>query len=101
MGIKLVEDVGAPLAVVAVDIASARFQPKYNEWLAYISTGVGYAGAWMGWGGDFVKNVGIASLPWAVKEIYNRFATTKVTLPWSPRGGGYRTPVEFVGDKQF
>jgi len=72
MAIKMVEDLGAPIAVVAVDLITETTAPTYNEWAAYILAGGGYIGAFMGWGGPFLKNVGIASLPWAAKKIYNR-----------------------------
>jgi len=70
--INVVPDVGAPLGVVAVDLISETWQPDWNEWLAYISAVGGYGAAWMGWGGDFAKNWGIASFPWASKKIYDR-----------------------------
>jgi len=72
MSIRFAEDVGAPLAVVAVDLVSESVAPTYNEWLAYLAAIGGYAGAFMNKGGDFVKNVGIASFPWAAKKAYTR-----------------------------
>lgn len=80
MTIKVVPDIGAPLAVVAVDLATETMSAgKYNEWAAYILAVGGYVGAAMNFGGDFVKNVGIASLPWAAKKIYNRIKTPTTT----------------------
>jgi hypothetical protein len=32
----------------------------------------GYVGAWMGWGGDFLKNVGISALPGAAEKLYDK-----------------------------
>lgn len=72
MAIKLVSDLGAPLAVTAVDLVTETAAPDWNEWAAYIMAVGGYLGGWMGWGGDFLKNVGIASFPWAAKKIYER-----------------------------
>ena len=72
MAIRLVPDVGAPLAVTAVDLITETTAPDWNEWASYIMAIGGYLGASMGWGGDMVKNVGIASFPWAAKNIYNR-----------------------------
>lgn len=72
MAIKLIPDLGAPLAVVTVDLATEAMVPQWNEWAIYGMAAVGYVGGWMGWGGDFVKNVGIASLPLAAKKIYTR-----------------------------
>jgi len=72
MAIRLVPDVGAPLAVTAVDLITETTAPDWNEYAAYIMAAGGYLGAFMGWGGDMVKNVGIASFPWAAKKIYER-----------------------------
>jgi hypothetical protein len=79
MAIKLVDDVLAPVAVVAVDLITETAAPTWNEWASYILAAGGYAGAMMGWGGDMVKNIGIASLPWAAKKIYNRIKTPAAT----------------------
>jgi len=75
MSIKLVPDLGAPVAVVAVDLMTDRYAPKYNEWIAYLLAIGGYVAGWMEWGGDFMKNVGIASLPWAAKKVYTRITS--------------------------
>lgn len=72
MRIDLVNDVGAPLAVTAVELITETTVPQYNEWAAYLLAIGGYAGSMMGYGGDFVKNVGIASMPWAAKKVYDR-----------------------------
>lgn len=72
MRINLVNDVGAPLAVTAVDLITETTVPQYNEWAAYLLAVGGYAGSMMGYGGEFVKNVGIASMPWAAKKVYDR-----------------------------
>ena len=72
MSIRLVPDVGAPLAVVAVDLITETYAPQANEWVSYILAGGSYIAASMGKGGDFIKNVGIASFPWAAKKIYDR-----------------------------
>jgi len=72
MKIKMVEDLGAPLAVTAVDLVTQETAPDWNEWASYIMAGGGYAGALMNFGGEFVKNVGIASLPLAARNIYAR-----------------------------
>ena len=72
MAIRMVPDLGAPIAVVGVDLITETAAPEWNEWAAYIMAVGGYLGAWMGWGGDFMKNVGIASFPWAAKKVYER-----------------------------
>lgn len=93
MAIKMVPDLGAPLATTAVDLITESYAPDYNEWAAYIMAVGGYVGAWMGWGGDFVKNVGISSLPWAAKKLYDRIkggATRSVRFHPTPVSRGMR-----------
>lgn len=68
----MVEDIGAPLTVTAVDLITETAAPDWNEWIAYVMAGGSYLAGWMGWGGGFIKNVGIASLPWAAKKLYER-----------------------------
>jgi len=84
MSIKIVSDLGAPLSVVAVDLVTKSVaEGKWNEWAGYILAVGGYLGGFMNWGGDFTKNVGIASLPWAAKNVYNRvrgISASPVTL---------------------
>jgi hypothetical protein len=72
MGIRMVPDLGAPVTVTAVDLITEATAPDYNEWASYVLAAGGYVSAFMGWGGDFAKNVGIASFPWAAKKIYER-----------------------------
>ena len=72
MAIRMVPDLGAPVTVVAVDLITESYAPGYNEWAAYILAAGGYLAAGFNWGGDFMKNVGIASFPWAAKKIYDR-----------------------------
>jgi hypothetical protein len=85
--INVVNDVVAPLAVAAVDIV-IQTQPTmapYREWAQYAMTVGGYLGAYMGYGGDFVKNVGIASLPLTAKTLYQKYlnpsGATPITYP--------------------
>lgn len=84
MSIKIIPDIGAPIAVVAVDLITESVAAgKWNEWAAYILAVGGYLGGFMNWGGDFTKNIGIASLPWAAKKVYDRVrggASAPVTL---------------------
>lgn len=79
MAIRIVEDVGAPVGVVAVDLITETAAPGWNEWIAYIMAAGGYLGAFTGWGGPFLKNVGIASLPWAAKKLYTRIKGAPVS----------------------
>ena len=71
---RIVEDVGAPLAVTAVDILTTEMAPDWNEWSSYILTGVGYlAGFFMpGKWTPFLTNIGVASLPLTARHIYGR-----------------------------
>ena len=72
--IKVVPDVGAPLTVAAVNIASRSAFPEYHDWLVYGMTALGFVAGWMGWGGDFVKQIGVSSLPLTADKIYTRVA---------------------------
>jgi len=72
MGIKMVEDLGAPGLVTAVDLLTLEAAPDWNEWAAYGMTAAGYLGGWLRFGGDFVKNIGIASLPLTARHIRDR-----------------------------
>ena len=72
MSIKMVPDVGAPLTVVGVDLLAESFIPTWAEYTDYIMTVGGYLAGWMGWGGDYVKNIGVASLPLTARKIYDR-----------------------------
>jgi len=70
--IRLAEDLGAPAVVAAVDIGTEKVKPEWNEYASYIAVGLGYILGAMGIGGNFAKNIGIASLPWAAKHIATR-----------------------------
>lgn len=78
MAINWTNDLGAPLAVTAIDLTIEATRPEWNEWASYLTAGLGYAaaiGMWRGLGivgGDFLKNMGIAAMPWAAKNIYER-----------------------------
>ena len=71
--IRLVPDVGAPATVVGVDLLTQEYAPEWNEWASYIMAGGAYVvaalGLVKGTGGEFVKNMGIASLPLAARNI--------------------------------
>lgn len=74
MSIRLVEDVGAPAAVVAVDMLTLEMAPNYNEIASYLMTGVGYAAGFFLRGkiGDFLTTMGVASLPLTCRAIRER-----------------------------
>lgn len=75
--IRLVEDVGAPALVFGVDWGtdaadkkSAADAFKWNRPVGIALAAVGYiVGGWLGYGGLFVKNMGIASFDWAANSI--------------------------------
>lgn len=73
--IKLLEDVGAPATVIAVDIATMELAPQANEWVSYGLTALGYIAALFGFGGNYVKNLGVTSLPLTARNIYARIRT--------------------------
>ena len=79
MAIKMAADVGAPLVVTAVNVAGRTVFPTYHDWLVYAMTAAGYLGGWMGWGGDFMKNIGVSSLPLTAEKIYDRVKGETVT----------------------
>lgn len=74
MAIKLVPDLGAPVVVFGIDQVAKRTIPEWSEWVVYAETLAGYLAGWMGWGGDFVKNIGVASLPASLNQITERVA---------------------------
>lgn len=69
--IRVVDDVGAPLLVFAADWGTSGVTTaKYNRPVGIGLAAAGYIlGGWLGYGGTFMKNVGIASFPWAANAI--------------------------------
>lgn len=75
--IRLVEDLGAPALVFGADWGtdyadskSAATAFKLNRPVGIGLAAVGYiVGGWLGYGGTFVKNLGIASFDWAANAI--------------------------------
>ncbi len=72
MAIRMIEDVGAPLTVTAIDMITLEAAPEWNEWAAYLMAAGGFVGGFLGFGGPFVKNIGVASLPLAARAIRER-----------------------------
>ena len=77
--LNVIPDVGSPLTVVAVDLLAESFIPAQAEYADYVMTITGYLAGYMGWGGDFAKNIGIASLPLTARKIYDRVKGGTVT----------------------
>ena len=84
--IRIVEDVGAPVAVAVVDMATKSMLPQYNSWINYGMTIIGYGAAYLNKGGDFTKNIGIASLPKSLEQVYALFTSPAAVSS----GVGYR-----------
>jgi len=108
--IRLVEDVGAPVAVAAIDILTSEMAPDYNEMASYIMTGAGYLGGFFlkGTTGDFMTRMGAASLPLTARAIRERIkqpVTRRAGVANQPRlvlrnvPGG--TPVSRSYDREF
>ena len=77
MAINWKDDVGAPLAVTAIDIAVEATAPQWDEYVAYGLPIATWLMAGMNKGGNFVKNMAIASTPTMANRIYRQI-----------RGGG-------------
>ena len=85
--IDLVNDVGAPAVVTAINIGTRAstmtvFGQQVSEIMPYVLTGGGYLAVAMGWAGNkstFVKNIAIAAAPLAFEKLYNRMKGTVVT----------------------
>ena len=92
MTMRLAEDLGAPLVVVAIDLGTEKVKPAWNNWASYITCGVGYVMAAMGVGGNFAKNIGIASLPWAAKHIAVQAGAFAASRPTTSRVRRYPAP---------
>ena len=106
--IKLVEDLGAPVAVTAVDLVTLEVAPDWNEWASYIMAAGGYIGGFMNFGGPFVKNLGIASMDWAARSLYQRVrggmtkrTHRKVFVPHRPVERSYQPEFESVAPHAF
>jgi hypothetical protein len=105
--IKIVEDVAAPATVALVNIVTKEVAPDWNEWGHYILTGLGYVGALMGFGGGYVKNLGVASLSGTVDHIYNRVkggVSSKVAgsrLAYRPASSPVHQPVSRSYQPEF
>jgi hypothetical protein len=70
MKISLLDDLGAPAAVALVNIVTKAKAPDWNDKAHYIMTAVGYGAALLGFGGGFLKNIGVASLSGTADHIY-------------------------------
>ncbi len=72
MAIRIVDDVVSPVIVSAVDVVTLEYAPNWNEWATYGMLAGGYIASALNFGGNMVKNIGIASLPLAVRSVRDR-----------------------------
>ena len=71
--IKLVDDIVGPVGVGALDMLLVAKKPTWNRPVAIASAAGGLVlGGVMrvGKGGNFLKQWGVASVPWAIQSIY-------------------------------
>lgn len=93
--IRWAEDLGIPALVAAVDYGTERLdagkaegETKYNPIVGIVMCAAGYALTAFGMGGNYTKNLGIASMDWAVKGVRQLVAAGGITraLGSSSRG---------------
>ena len=79
MAIKMVPDLAAPLTTTVINIAGRTIMPQWHDWLVYGMTVAGYVGGYMNWGGDYLKQIGVSSLPLTADKLYERVRGGAVT----------------------
>lgn len=73
MAINWMTDLGAPLAVTAIDLVVESVAPQHDEYASYALAGGAWLASSLGWArGDFVKNIAIAATPLAARKVYER-----------------------------
>lgn len=84
--IRWAEDVGIPALVAAADYGTERLdegkapeETKYNPIVGLIMCVAGYGMTAFGMGGNYTKNLGIASMDWAVKGVRQLVAGAGIT----------------------
>jgi hypothetical protein len=87
--INLVNDIGAPVLYSVAEMFVSKKYPAKAKYVHYGAAVAGYAIAMTGIGGrnmgEFAKNVGIAALPMALKNLYNQFSGTANAIPYTTR----------------
>ena len=69
--IRWVDDLGAPAVVTLASIGVDQVKPSLDRPMGIGLSAAGYIlGGYMNIGGNFMKNVGIAAAPWAMRSIY-------------------------------
>ena len=99
--INLLNDIGAPALVTAVNLwarssNTALFGNMATADVAtYAMTAGGYLAAYMGWGGkysEFLKNVAIASAPLSFDKLYTKIKGGTQARPVAMRVSRYPGP---------
>jgi len=78
----LINDLGAPIAVTAIQLGVETAKPEWEEYASYVVAAGSGVAFYMGYGGDFVKNMMVASIPWAARNIYDRVKAATGPYPW-------------------
>jgi len=84
--IRWAEDLGIPALVAAADYGTERLdagrapeETKYNPIVGLVMCAAGYGLTAFGMGGNYTKNLGIASLDWAVRGVRALVAAGGIT----------------------
>jgi len=93
MAIRIAEDVGIPALVAVADYGTERLdrdkaegETKINPIMGMVFAAAGYALTAFGIGGDYTKNLGIASMDWGVRGLRSVLAARGViSAPASSR----------------
>jgi len=85
MAIRIAEDVGIPALVAVADYGTERLdkgkaegETKINPIMGMVLAAAGYALTAFGIGGDYTKNLGIASMDWGVRGLRSMLAARGV-----------------------
>ena len=87
MNIDWLSDVGAPVVVAAADIYTFEKQPNWNRWVHYGGAVIGYGSMMFMRSGkysDFLKNLGIASAPLALRNLYDTIVNPTPSIQGRP-----------------
>ncbi len=100
MAIRVVPDIGAPATVIAVDLMTESFAPGFSEPASYLMTGLGYLAGMTRFGGDYLKNIGVASAPMSARRLFERVRGTSVPITGRMASRVSRFPAALV-DTEF
>lgn len=101
-------DLGAPIAVAVADIVTLTKKPTWNKWFHYGGVVLGYGLPMLnvvpGKYNGLLKNIGIASLPLAARNLYNDVVKPVPAITASPiinRMVTYPSPVARTYEPEF